>query len=37
MTAITRAVRDAGIALDDIDYLLTVQDKTVEYEKNRKH
>ena len=23
-------------ALDDIDYLLTVQDKTVEYEKNRK-
>lgn len=24
-------------ALDDIDYLLTVQDKTVEYEKNRKH
>jgi 3-isopropylmalate/(R)-2-methylmalate dehydratase small subunit len=24
-------------ALDDIDYLLTVQDKTIEYEKNRKH
>ncbi len=24
-------------ALDDIDYLLTVQDKTVEYENNRKH